>query len=230
MHVADRGGVDIRKYVIWNSGVEGVCTVMRKHIDEIGKNEELALAGVTALRMFVAGDDAGLIAGSAADVAHTMTEAMTKYAPATSTMRPSPPHLPCHAPLPSSPPLVTRGRYLGIEAVVDAMMYHLENETIQENGAAVIANVASVDLGAKRIHQVNAGAEVADTQATRNLIDALIPVCKAIKRFPRIGSPRHALHVLVANLGSPKEAYEAGAERDWLPHDLQYDKDSSEKL
>ena len=41
-------------------------------------------------------------------------------------------------------------KHLGIEAVVDAMMYHLHNETIQENGAAVIANIASVDLGAKR--------------------------------------------------------------------------------
>ena len=197
-NIAYRGGIDIRKYVIWNSGVEGVCTVMRKHIDEIGKNEKLAQAGVTALRMFVAGDDTGLIVGSAADVAHTMTEAMTKY--------------------------------LGIEAVVDAMMYHLENETIQENGAAVIANVASVDLGAKRVHEVNAHTEVADTQATRNLIDSLIPICKAIKRFPRLGSPRHALHVLVANLGSPKEALEAGAEKEWLPLALQYDKDSSEKL
>jgi hypothetical protein len=76
---ADRGGVDIRKYVIFNSGVEGVCTVMRKHIDEIGKNEQLALAGVTALRMFVAGDESGMIVGSAADVAHVMTTAMTKY-------------------------------------------------------------------------------------------------------------------------------------------------------
>ena len=99
-----------------------------------------------------------------------------------------------------------------------------------EHGVAIIANVASVDLGAKRQHEVRHNSEVADTQATRNLVDSLIPICKAIKRFPRLGSPRHALHVLVANLGSPKEAYEAGAERDWLPHDLQYDKDSSEKL
>ena len=46
-------------------------------------------------------------------------------------------------------------KYLGIEAVVDAMMYHQGNETVQENGAAVIANVASVDLGAKRVHEVS---------------------------------------------------------------------------
>ena len=52
--------------------------VAGKHIDEIGKNEELAEAGVTALRMFVAGDESGMIAGAAADVAHTMTTAMTK--------------------------------------------------------------------------------------------------------------------------------------------------------
>ena len=51
---------------------------MRKHVDEIGKNEEIALAGVTALRMFVAGDESSIIAGSAAEVAHTMTTAMTK--------------------------------------------------------------------------------------------------------------------------------------------------------
>jgi len=197
-NIAYRGGVDIRKYVIWNSGVEGVCTVMRKHVDEIGKNEPLALAGVTALRMFVAGDESSMIVGSAADVAHAMTTAMTKY--------------------------------LGIEAVVDAMMYHLENEMIQEHGAAVIANVASVDLGAKRQHEVMHNSTLADTQATRNLVDSLIPICKAIKRFPRLGSPRHALHVLVANLGSPKEAIEAGAEKDWLPLGLQYDKTDDEKL
>ena len=101
-------------------------------------------------------------------------------------------------------------KYLGVEAVVDAMMYHLGIEEIQENGAAVIANIASVDLGAKRQHEVNYGSKVADTQATRNLIDALIPIGKAIKRFPRLPSPRFALHVLVANLGSPKEALEAG--------------------
>ena len=89
-NIAYRGGVDIRKYVIFNSGVEGVATVMRTHVDATNKNEELAEAGVTALRMMVAGDDSGLICGSAADVAHTMTVAMTKY--------------------------------LGIEAVVDAMM------------------------------------------------------------------------------------------------------------
>lgn len=29
-NIAYRGGIDIRKYVIWNSGVEGVCAVMRK--------------------------------------------------------------------------------------------------------------------------------------------------------------------------------------------------------
>ena len=121
-------------------------------------------------------------------------------------------------------------KYLGIEAVVDAMMYHLHNETIQENGAAVIANIASVDLGAKRQHEVMSGSEVADTQATRNLIDALIPIAKAIRRFPRLGSPRHALHVITANLGSPKEALEAGCEMEWLPLALQFDKDKEEKL
>ena len=197
-NIAYRGGVEIRKYVIFNSGVEGVCQVMRKHIDAIDKNRELALAGVTALRMMVAGDESGVICGSAADLAHTMTTAMTKY--------------------------------LGVEAVVDAMMYHLGIEEIQENGAAVIANIASVDLGAKRQHEVNYGSKVADTQATRNLIDALIPIGKAIKRFPRLPSPRFALHVLVANLGSPKEALEAGCELDWLPPELQWQKDEGEKL
>jgi len=197
-NLAYRGGIDIRKYVIFNSGVEGVCTVVGKHVDAIGKHEELACAGVTALRMFIAGDESGLICGAAADLAHSMTTAMTKY--------------------------------LGIECVVDCMMYHQKNELIQENGAAVIANVASVDLGAKRQHEVNHGSEVADTQATRNLVDSLIPVCKAIRRFPRLGSPRHALHVLVANLGSPKEALEAGADPEWLPSALQYDKEKGEKL
>jgi hypothetical protein len=197
-NIAYRGGIDIRKYVIYNSGVEGVCTVMRKHVDATNKNEALAEAGVTALRMMVAGDDSGIICGTAADVAHAMTTAMTKY--------------------------------LGIEAVVDAMMYHLGNETIQENGAAVIANVASIDLGAKRQHEVQHGSKLADTQATRNLIDALIPIAKAIRRFPSLGSPRHALHVITANLGSPKEALEAGCERDWLPLALQFEKDQEEKL
>ena len=110
------------------------------------------------------------------------------------------------------------------------MMYHQENEAIQENGGAVLANVASVDLGAKRQHEVKHGTELADTQATRNIIDALIPVCKAIKRFPHLGSPRHALHVITANLGSAKEALEAGAEVDWLPLALQYDKTTGQKL
>ena len=49
-------------------------------------------------------------------------------------------------------------------------------------------------------------------------------------QFSKNCTPRHALHVLVANLGSPKEALEAGAEKEWLPLALQYDKDSSEKL
>ena len=60
---------------------------------------------------------------------------------------------------------------------------------------------------------------------------------KAIKRcppprgFPRLGSPRHALHVLVANLGGPKEALEAGAaSKDWLHLDLQYKKEEDERL
>ena len=156
------------------------------------------MACVTALRMFIAGDDTNIIAGLAADLAHSMTENMTKY--------------------------------LGIEGVVDAMMYHQGSEMVQDHGAAVIANVASVDLGAKRQHEVAYNSDVADTQATRNLIDSLIPVVKAIKRFPRLGSPRHALHVITANLGSPKEALEAGAEIDWLPPALQYDKASGEKL
>lgn len=179
-------------------GVEGVCTILRKHIDAEGKHEMLAAAGVSALRMCIAGDESGMICGAAADVAHTMTTAMTKY--------------------------------LGIEAVVDCMMYHQPNEQIQEDGAAVLANVASVDLGAKRMHEVKHGTEVADTQATRNLIDSLIPICKAIKRFPRLGSPRHALHVITANLGSPKEALEAGADPEWLPLALQYDKAGGDKL
>ena len=130
----------------------------------------------------------------------------------------------------TSPLLALDASGFGIECVVDCMMYHQKNELIQENGAAVIANVASVDLGAKRQHEVNHGSEVADTQATRNLVDSLIPVCKAIRRFPRLGSPRHALHVLVANLGSPKEALEAGADPEWLPSALQYDKEKGEKL
>jgi len=197
-NIAYRGGVDVRKYVIMNSGVEAVCTMMRKHVDATNKNEQLAQAGVTALRMMVAGDESGLICGSAADVAHALTTTMTKH--------------------------------LGIEAVVDAMMYHLQNETIQENGSAVIANVASVDLGAKRQHEVLHNSDVADTQATRNLVDSLIPICKAIKRFPSLGSPRHALHVITANLGSPKEAFEAGAEIDWLPPALQWQKTDDDKL
>ena len=86
-----------------------------------------------ALRNFIAGDNANVICGSAADIAHTMTEAMAKY--------------------------------LGIEAVVDCMMYHQGNADIQENGAAVLANVGSVDLGAKRAHEVASGSELADTQA-----------------------------------------------------------------
>ena len=121
-------------------------------------------------------------------------------------------------------------KYLGIEAVVDAMMYHLHNETIQENGAAVIANIASVDLGAKRQHEARHNTELADTQATRNLVDALTPLCKAIRRFPRLGSTRHALQVVTANLGSPKEALEAGAELEWLPPGLRWDKETGEKL
>ena len=52
--------------------------VMRKHVDAIDKNEPLAQAGVSALRMFVAGDESGMICGSAAEVAHTMTTAMTR--------------------------------------------------------------------------------------------------------------------------------------------------------
>jgi len=188
----------VRKYVIYNSGVEGVCAVMQKHLDEEGKNQALAFTCVTSLRMMIAGDDTGMIVGMAADLAHMMTTAMTKY--------------------------------LGIEGVVDAMMYHQEHEMIQEHGAAILANVASVDLGAKRQHEVMHNSEIADTQATRNIVDALIPVCKAIKRFPRLGSPRHALHVIVANLGSPKEALEAGAEIDWLPPGLQYSKADGEQL
>lgn len=197
-NIAYRGGVDVRKYVIYNSGVEAVCSVMRKHVDAEGRNGALAESGVTALRMMVAGDESGLICGTAADVAHAMTTSMTKY--------------------------------LGIEAVVDAMMYHQGNETVQENGAAVIANVASVDLGAKRVHEVKHGSSIADTQATRNLVDALIPIAKAIRRFPSLGSPRHALHVITANLGSPKEALEAGCDVEWLPPALQFEKDKEETL
>ena len=121
-------------------------------------------------------------------------------------------------------------KYLGIEAVVDAMMYHDSNEAVQEHGAAVLANLASVDLGAKRMHDATHNTELGDTQATRNLIDALVPICKAIRRFPRLGSPRHALHVITANLGSPKEALEAGAELEWLPPDLQWAKATGDKL
>jgi hypothetical protein len=197
-NIAYRGGVDVRKFVIFNSGVEAVCSVMRKHITAPNLHEQLADAGVTALRMMVAGDESGLICGSAADLAHTMTTAMTKY--------------------------------LGIESVVDAMMYHQGNESIQENGAAVIANVASVDLGAKRLHDAVNDSKISDTQATRNLVDALIPIAKAIRRFPRLGSPRHALHVITANLGSPKEALEAGCDMEWLPLALQFDKSKEEKL
>ena len=61
-------------------------------------------------------------------------------------------------------------------------------------------------------------------------VDALIPIAKAIRRFPRLGSPRHALHVITANLGSPKEALEAGCDIEWLPLALQFDKDKEEKL
>ena len=197
-NIAYRVGVDIRKYVIFNSGVEAVCSVLRKHVDAAFKNEPIAHAGCLALRNFIAGDESGMICGSAADLAHTMTEAMAKY--------------------------------LGIEAVVDCMMYHQANEEIQEHGSAVLANVGSVDLGAKRQHEVLSGSELADTQATRNIIDALIPIVKAIQRFPRLGSPRHALHVITANLGSAKEALEAGADISWLPPALQFDKQPDEKL
>ena len=80
------------------------------------------------------------------------------------------------------------------------------------------------------MHEAAHQTELADTQATRNLVDALVPVCNAIHRFPRLGSPRHALHVITANLGSPKEALEAGAELEWLPPDLRWEKAAGEKL
>mmetsp|Transcript_74899 Transcript_74899/g.206586 ORF Transcript_74899/g.206586 Transcript_74899/m.206586 type:complete len:128 (+) Transcript_74899:1462-1845(+) len=70
----------------------------------------------------------------------------------------------------------------------------------------------------------------ADTQATRNLVDALKPVVRAIHRFPNVPSPRHALQVLTANLGSTREALDAGADISWLPLQLQFDKDEKEKL
>ena len=83
---------------------------------------------------------------------------------------------------------------------------------------------------AKRQHEVLHNSSVADTQATRNLVDALIPIAKAIRRFPSLGSPRHALHVITANLGSPKEALEAGCDVEWLPPALQFEKDKEEML
>ena len=46
----------------------------------------------------------------------------------------------------------------------------------------------------------------------------------------RLGSPRYALQVITANLGSAKEALEAGADMEWLPLALQYDKDKTDKL
>mmetsp|Transcript_74899 Transcript_74899/g.206584 ORF Transcript_74899/g.206584 Transcript_74899/m.206584 type:complete len:186 (+) Transcript_74899:1098-1655(+) len=40
--------------------------------------------------------------------------------------------------------------HLGVEAIVDAMMWHQSIEGVQEHGSAVIAHVCSVDLGTKR--------------------------------------------------------------------------------
>jgi len=120
--------------------------------------------------------------------------------------------------------------HLGVEAIVDAMMWHQSIEGVQEHGSAVIAHVCSVDLGTKRQAAVLAHSTSADTQATRNLVDALKPVVRAIHRFPNVPSPRHALQVLTANLGSTREALDAGADISWLPLQLQFDKDEKEKL
>ena len=74
---------------------------MRRHVDAASKHEALALAGVTALRMFIAGDDAGLVCGTAADLAHTMTAAMTKYLGIEAGLLPSPSITFSHLPSPS---------------------------------------------------------------------------------------------------------------------------------
>lgn len=130
--IAYRGGIKCRKAVVWNSAVNGVVAAMRAHVTANGAAAQLAEAGVTALRYFIAGDETGVICGSAAELAHNMTRSMTEY--------------------------------LGVEAVVDAMMWHPDNERLQENGAAVLANICSVDLGAKRQAQVLAHSSKADTQ------------------------------------------------------------------
>ncbi|KAL1527700.1 hypothetical protein AB1Y20_009086 [Prymnesium parvum] len=196
--VAYRGGIKCRKDVIWNSAPDGVVSVLRQHVTADGVNELLAHHSCAALRYFIAGDDAGVICGSAAELAHMMATAITAH--------------------------------LGIETIVDTMMWHGGNEDIQENGSAVIANICSVDLGAKRQAAVLAHSAVADTQASRNIVDALIPIVKAIRRFPNAPSPRHALQVITANLGSAKEALEAGADMSMLPLPLQFDKSNDEKL
>ena len=92
----------------------------------------------------------------------------------------------------------------------------------------VVLNYLATSESAGAVRYTNS--IVADTQATKNLIDSLIPVGKAIRRFTRLPSPRHALHVLVANLGSPQEALDAGCDLDWLPPELQWQKDEGENL
>ena len=90
------------------------------------------------------------------------------------------------------------------EVAHDAMTSFPENGEIQEDACAVLANVASVGLAAERSN-------------ASNLAEALPAIVKALKRFPTLGSPRHALHVITASLGTHAPALEAGALPEWLP-------------
>ena len=97
------------------------------------------------------------------------------------------------------------------------------NAQLQDSAANVLANVGSIDLAAKRASGVPAAQPAhpdVETMATRNLLDCLPAVVAAIRAHPRLGGPRHALHVIVADAGSVAAALDAGADPDWLPPEL----------
>eukprot|EP00316_Scyphosphaera_apsteinii_P000934 CAMPEP_0119324990 /NCGR_PEP_ID=MMETSP1333-20130426/64651_1 /TAXON_ID=418940 /ORGANISM="Scyphosphaera apsteinii, Strain RCC1455" /LENGTH=534 /DNA_ID=CAMNT_0007332835 /DNA_START=8 /DNA_END=1612 /DNA_ORIENTATION=+ len=111
-------------------------------------------------------------------------------------------------------------RFLGIETLADAMVNFPENSEIQEDACAVFANLGSIDVASKRANGVQPGWKDTSTQATKNLIEVLPVIVSAVKKFPSLGSPRHALHVITATSGTPEHALEAGADEEMLPPKL----------
>ena len=103
------------------------------------------------------------------------------------------------------------------------MLSFPRDAALQQGAADLLANVGAIDLAAKRANGVPAAQPQhpdVETLVTRSLVDCLPAVVAAIHAHPRLGGPRHALHVIVADAGSARAALSVGAEREWLPPEL----------